>query len=61
MIIWKNIDLQITKDIYEIIPGFSVNLIASIVISLFTYQRDEAIEQEFDTSLKLLHTNVEEA
>ncbi|MDG0872259.1 sodium/proline symporter PutP [Paenibacillus thiaminolyticus] len=61
VIIWKNIDLQITKDIYEIIPGFIVNLIVSIVISLFTYQRDEAIEQEFDTSLKLLHTNVEEA
>ncbi|RJG25484.1 sodium/proline symporter PutP [Paenibacillus thiaminolyticus] len=61
VIIWKNIDLQITKDIYEIIPGFIVNLIVSIVISLFTYQRDEAIEKEFDTSLKLLHTNVEEA
>ncbi|TQR41129.1 sodium/proline symporter PutP [Paenibacillus popilliae] len=61
VIIWKNIDLQITKDIYEIIPGFIVNLIVIIAISLFTYQRDEAIEKEFDTSLKRLHTNVEEA
>lgn len=61
VIIWKNIDLQITRDVYEIIPGFIVNLIVIIAISLFTYQRDEAIEKEFDTSLKRLHTNVEEA
>jgi sodium/proline symporter len=61
VIIWKNINLQITRDVYEIIPGFIVNLFVIITISLFTYQRDEAIEKEFDTSLKRLHTNVEEA
>lgn len=41
-------------DLYEIIPGFLVNLVVAVVVSRFTYQRDEEIEQEFDDAVKLV-------
>lgn len=55
VILWKNADLQFTKDVYEIIPGFMMNFAVSIIVSLFTYRRNENIEQEFDASLALLN------
>ncbi|MFD1858508.1 sodium/proline symporter PutP [Aeromicrobium camelliae] len=41
-------------DLYEIVPGFLVNLVVAVVVSRLTYQRDEEIEQEFDATVKLV-------
>ncbi|WP_293780968.1 sodium/proline symporter PutP [uncultured Aeromicrobium sp.] len=41
-------------DLYEIIPGFLVNVVVAAVVSLATYRRDDEIEQEFDAALKLV-------
>ncbi|RLV55527.1 sodium/proline symporter PutP [Aeromicrobium phragmitis] len=41
-------------DLYEIIPGFLVNLVVAVVVSLLTYRRDEEIEQEFADAVKLV-------
>ncbi|MBS4192042.1 sodium/proline symporter PutP [Bacillus sp. FJAT-49705] len=52
VIIWKNVGLGDT--LYEIVPGFAINLILSYVVSLITYQRNEEIEKEFNESVRLL-------
>ena len=40
--------------IYEIIPGFILNLLVAIIISLLTYKHNQSIEDEFDESLRIL-------
>lgn len=52
VIIWKNVGLGAT--LYEIVPGFIINFILSVVVSLITYRHDEQIEKEFDESVRLL-------
>ena len=52
VIIWKNVGLGDT--LYEIVPGFVLNLIVIVVVSLITYKRNEQIEKEFDESKRLL-------
>ncbi|MBY0123042.1 sodium/proline symporter PutP [Bacillus sp. S/N-304-OC-R1] len=52
VIIWKNVGLGDT--LYEIVPGFIINLILTYVVSLITYKRNEEIEKEFDESVRLL-------
>lgn len=52
VIIWKNVGLGATM--YEIVPGFIINFIVAVLVSLITYKRNEQIEKEFDTSMKLL-------
>jgi len=53
VIIWGNTDLS--KVLYEIVPGFFIGLLVTVVVSLVTYKRNEEIEQEFtDTIHKLL-------
>ncbi|WNS76295.1 sodium/proline symporter PutP [Bacillus sp. DTU_2020_1000418_1_SI_GHA_SEK_038] len=52
VIIWKNAGLGDT--LYEIVPGFIINLILTYVVSLITYKRNEVIEKEFDESVRLL-------
>ena len=42
-----------TDAIYEIIPGFAVNLIVAVVVSRFTFKHDEASDVEFDESVAL--------
>ena len=49
--IWGN--LPIGDVLYEIIPGFAINLIVTIVVSLLTYKRNDAIELEFDRAVEL--------
>ncbi|WP_424464747.1 sodium/proline symporter PutP [Pseudoclavibacter helvolus] len=41
-------------DLYEIVPGFIVSLIASIVVSLLTYKLDPEIDGEFDRAKTLV-------
>ncbi|WP_066295685.1 sodium/proline symporter PutP [Bacillus sp. FJAT-29937] len=52
VIIWKNAGLGDT--LYEIVPGFAINLILTLIVSLMTYKRNEEIEKEFDESVRLL-------
>lgn len=52
VIIWKNAGFGDT--LYEIVPGFAINLILTLIVSLMTYKRNEEIEKEFDESVRLL-------
>lgn len=52
VIFWSNLGLSDT--LYEIVPGFIVNLIVSIVVSLATYKHNGEIEKEFEQSKLLL-------
>ncbi|MDN3017366.1 sodium/proline symporter PutP [Paenibacillus sp. BSR1-1] len=52
VIVWKNVGLGDT--LYEIVPGFVLNLVVSVVVSLVTYKKNEEIEREFDESVRLL-------
>lgn len=50
--IWGNTELS--AFLYEIVPGFLLNLMVTIVVSKFTYKRNEVIENEFDQMLDQL-------
>ncbi|GGD31269.1 sodium/proline symporter PutP [Nocardioides daphniae] len=39
--------------LYEIIPGFAVNLLVSVVVSKLTHQPDDEVEREFDEAVEL--------
>ncbi|WP_313894327.1 sodium/proline symporter PutP [Psychrobacillus sp.] len=40
--------------LYEIVPGFVLGLIATVVVSLLTYKPNAEIEKEFDETVRLL-------
>lgn len=42
------------KDLYEIVPGFIICLVVSVIVSLITYKPNKEIEDEFDRTLELL-------
>jgi sodium/proline symporter len=52
VIVWKNVGLGDT--LYEIVPGFVLNLIVAVIVSLLTYKKNDEIEKEFDESVRLL-------
>lgn len=52
VIFWGNSALSET--VYEIIPGFILNIIVTAVISLLTYKPNKEIDREFDETMKLL-------
>lgn len=54
VIIWSKLGLS--DVMYEIVPGFIVNLLVSYVISLVTYRPNPEIEREFDLSVKNLNS-----
>ncbi|WP_026573572.1 sodium/proline symporter PutP [Bacillus sp. UNC438CL73TsuS30] len=54
VIVWKNVGLGDT--LYEIVPGFILNFIVSVVVSLATHKKNAEIEKEFDESVRLLKT-----
>lgn len=54
VIIWSKLGLS--DVMYEIVPGFIINLIVSVVISLVTYRPNPEIEREFDLSVKNLNS-----
>ncbi|MFE1085377.1 sodium/proline symporter PutP [Brevibacterium sediminis] len=51
--VWGQVSTPMTDAVYEIIPGFIVNLIVAVVVSRFTYKHDEATDIEFDESVEL--------
>lgn len=52
VIIWKNIGLG--DFMYEIVPGFVLNLVVTVIVSLITFKQNEEIEKEFDESVRIL-------
>jgi sodium/proline symporter len=52
VVIWSNVGLS--DVMYEIVPGFIINLIISVVVSLVTYRPNPEIEKEFDMSVENL-------
>jgi sodium/proline symporter len=52
VIIWSKVGLGAT--LYEIVPGFIVNLIVAVVVSMITYKKNDTIEKEFDEAVRLL-------
>ncbi|MBM6590974.1 sodium/proline symporter PutP [Brevibacterium sp. RIT 803] len=51
--IWGQVSSPLTDQIYEIIPGFAINLIVAIVVSRFTYKPNADTDREFDESVEL--------
>jgi sodium/proline symporter len=54
VVIWSNVGLS--DVMYEIVPGFIINFIVSVVVSLLTYKPNPEIEKEFDLSVKNLNS-----
>ncbi|MCB5936298.1 sodium/proline symporter PutP [Caldibacillus thermoamylovorans] len=50
--IWKNSFLS--EYLYEIVPGFILNLIVAVLVSKMTYKSIPEVEKEFDETLRLL-------
>lgn len=50
---WGQVSTPLTDAIYEIIPGFAVNLIVAVVVSKFTYKPNADVDREFDESVEL--------
>lgn len=50
--IWGNTELS--GVLYEIVPGFLINLVVTVVVSLLSYKPNREIEEEFDKTLELL-------
>jgi sodium/proline symporter len=53
VIVWKNVGLGDT--LYEIVPGFVLNFIVAVIVSLKTYKKNDEIEKEFNESVRLLN------
>ena len=48
--VWKALD----TGLYELLPGFVIALVAAMVVSRFTYTKNEEIEGEFTTTMSLV-------
>ena len=44
--VWANVDVLKTH-MYEIVPGFLLNLIVAILVSRLTYEDDPEVDREF--------------
>ena len=51
--IWGNSE-TLSGMVYEIVPGFLLNLLVTVVVSLITYKPNKKIDDEFDQTLALL-------
>jgi len=49
----------LTDVLYEIVPGFIINLILAVIVSLITYKPNTEIEKEFNDTLELLNSERE--
>jgi sodium/proline symporter len=53
VVIWGNVG-ALSSRMYEIVPGFLLNLVVAVGISLWTYRPNAEIEDEFDDALAML-------
>jgi sodium/proline symporter len=54
--VWGNIDV-LASNMYEIVPGFVLNLIVAVLVSRATYQHNATIEEEFTAMEKEVEEN----
>lgn len=52
VIVWAQV-LDLSGTMYEIVPGFAMNVLVAVIISLATYQPSPEIEREFDEAVEL--------
>jgi sodium/proline symporter len=52
VVIWGNVEV-LTSNMYEIVPGFALSLLASVLVSLATYKPRPEIETEFDEAVAM--------
>jgi sodium/proline symporter len=55
VVVWGNI-AALSGVMYEIVPGFILNVIFAVVVSLLTYKPSAGITDEFDTTLESVRT-----
>ncbi|TQL69080.1 sodium/proline symporter [Nocardioides albertanoniae] len=53
VVVWGNIN-ALSSQMYEIVPGFALNTLVAVVVSLVTYRANPAIEAEFDEAVRLV-------
>lgn len=54
VIIWDSLDWEFAVNLYEIVPGFLLCLIAAVVVSLATFKPNAQIEEEFSETERLI-------
>ncbi len=52
VIIWAQV-LDLSSTMYEIVPGFAMNVLIAVIVSLATYRPNPEIEREFDEAVDL--------
>lgn len=55
VVVWGNIEV-LTSNMYEIVPGFVLSLLVSVLVSLATYKPSPEIEAEFDEAVAMAET-----
>ncbi|MFJ7748836.1 sodium/proline symporter PutP [Arthrobacter sp. NPDC097144] len=60
--VWGTVDLPgVLGDVYEIIPGFLVNLVLTVLVSRFTFKPSSEIDAEFDDAVRISRDGAEPA
>src|SRR5699024_12767409 len=52
VIFWGNTEL--TNTLYEIVPGFVLNTIVTVIVSLLTYKPNKEIDREFNETINII-------
>jgi sodium/proline symporter len=52
VVVWGNVD-ALTSTLYEIVPGFALNLLVAVVVSLATHQPHDETEREFERAVEM--------
>jgi sodium/proline symporter len=55
VVVWGNIP-ALSGVMYEIVPGFALNVVVAIVVSLLTFKNSDKITEEFDTAVESVRT-----
>ena len=60
--VWGTVELPgVLGDVYEIIPGFLVNLVLTVLVSRFTFKPSAEIDAEFDDAVRISRDGAEPA
>ena len=55
VVVWDNIAV-LDAAMYEIVPGFILNVVVAVVVSLLTFKKTEGIDEEFDSAVEGVRT-----
>lgn len=58
--VWGSND-ALSNNLYEIVPGFIINLVVTVIVSFITYKRNEEIEKEFNETMQILKNEKDHA